>query len=250
MSYRPEDSCPGFLLCSGNHESGSLSAGFNLELLMPIASREFGETLPVVRNNATNKRTESTCLTNMSRARVLVIDDDPLFRSLLTSMLRKDYLVAVACDGAEGYYKALEHPPLLAIVDIQMPGWDGLKTLKAFRSHHLLSHVPVMMLTSDSSRQTVMAAIQGGAKDYVIKTTLSREDFLQKVARQLESSSGIEDSDLHEPGGDCSDCRNPGLTAEAHGASSAHDTDVAVSDGPGDDSHEDAMLQQILDNWD
>lgn len=180
----------------------------------------------------------------MSRARVLVIDDDPLFRSLLTSMLRNDYLVTVACDGAEGYYKALEHPPLLAIVDIQMPGWDGLKTLKAFRSHHLLSHIPVMMLTSDSSRQTVMAAIQGGAKDYVIKTTLSRDDFLQKVARQLDSSAKTEESCSHDSGGECS---NHGA---AHDESIAAETAVSVSDEQADDSREDAMLQQILDNWD
>lgn len=182
----------------------------------------------------------------MSRARVLVIDDDPLFRSLLTSMLRKDYIVTVACDGAEGYYKALEHPPLLAIVDIQMPGWDGLKTLKAFHSHHLLSHIPVMMLTSDSSRQTVMAAIQGGAKDYVIKTTLSRDDFLQKVARQLESSAGSDESRRHESEGTCLDSDR----AEAHDDSSASEAAMSVSDESADDSHEDSMLQQILDNWD
>lgn len=121
----------------------------------------------------------------MTRASILVIDDDPLFRSLLTSMLRKEFLVTAASDGAEGYYKALESPPNLAVVDIKMPGWDGLRTLKAFRAHHLLSRIPVMMLTSDASRQTVMAALQAGANDYVIKTTLSRDDFLRKVCRQL-----------------------------------------------------------------
>ena len=56
----------------------------------------------------------------MNRARVLVIDDDPLFRSLITSILRRDFLVSVAADGSEGYYKAIEHPPQLAIIDVQM----------------------------------------------------------------------------------------------------------------------------------
>lgn len=121
----------------------------------------------------------------MTRSRILVIDDDPLFRSLLTSILRSDFLVNVASDGAEGYYKALEQPPDLAIVDIRMPGWDGLRTLQAFRSHHALANVPVVMLTSDASRQTVMSAMQAGATDYIIKTTLSRENFLEKVSRQL-----------------------------------------------------------------
>lgn len=131
----------------------------------------------------------------MTRSRILVIDDDPLFRSLLTSMLRKEFLVTAASDGAEGYYMALERPPHLAVVDIKMPGWDGLRTLKAFRSHHLLSRIPVMMLTSDASRQTVMAAMQAGANDYVIKTTLSREDFLRKVCRQLNVEPDLLDAD-------------------------------------------------------
>ncbi len=129
----------------------------------------------------------------MARPHVIVIDDDPLFRSLLASMLRKEFLVSVAADGAEGYYKALEHPPHLAIIDIQMPGWDGLKTLKAFRTHYQLNDVPVMIMTGDGSQQTLAAAIAAGANDFVIKATLSREEFLGKVARltvHIDSNGG------------------------------------------------------------
>jgi CheY-like chemotaxis protein len=124
------------------------------------------------------------------RPRVLVIDDDPLFRNLIVSSLRSDYLVSVAGDGAEGFRKASEHPPDFAVIDIQMPGWDGLRTLKAFRAASELARVGTVMLTADASRETVMAAIQGGADDYVIKSTFSREAFLQKLARlrqRLES---------------------------------------------------------------
>jgi DNA-binding response OmpR family regulator len=126
----------------------------------------------------------------MNRARILVIDDDPLFRSLLTALLPAEFQVTVASDGAEGYYKALELPPHLAIVDVKMPGWDGLRTLKAFRSHHLLARVPIMMLTSDASRTTVMSALEAGASDYVVKTTLSREEFIRKVVRLANPESG------------------------------------------------------------
>ena len=104
-----------------------------------------------------------------NHARILVIDDDPLFRSLIVSLLRKNYMVAVASDGFEGYHKALQHPPDIALVDIQMPGWDGLKTLKAFRDHPSLEDTKILMLTGDASRETVLAAIQGGANDYVFE---------------------------------------------------------------------------------
>src|SRR5260221_14142635 len=119
----------------------------------------------------------------MPKARILVIDDDPLFRSLIMSMLRSDYLATVATDGIDGYQKAREHPPQLAIIDVQMPGWDGLRTLQALRSHRDLTKLPVMMLTSDATRQTVLATIQAGANDYVIKTTLVRDELLKKVGR-------------------------------------------------------------------
>jgi len=117
------------------------------------------------------------------RPRVLVIDDDPLFRNLVVSILRRDFFVSVASDGADGFQKAIEYPPDVAVIDIQMPGWDGLKTLKAFRNNSALSRVGIMILTSDASRDTVLAAIQAGANDYVIKTTFSRVEFLEKLER-------------------------------------------------------------------
>ncbi|MCA9093354.1 MAG: response regulator [Planctomycetaceae bacterium] len=123
------------------------------------------------------------------RPRILIIDDDPLFRSLVVSVLRSDFVVAVASDGEEGYYKALEHVPDLAVVDVQMPGWDGLRTLKTFRSQPSLASVPVVMLTGDASKDTVLAAIQAGANDYVIKVSFSKEEFLGKLNRLLHPAT-------------------------------------------------------------
>ncbi|WP_417378510.1 response regulator [Gimesia sp.] len=118
-----------------------------------------------------------------TNTRVLVIDDDPLFRNLMVSFLRREYFVSVASDGSEGFHKALEYPPDIAIVDVQMAIWDGLQTLKAFRSHPTLSQTKIIMLTSDASKETVIAAIQGGANDYIIKTSFSKSEFLEKVRR-------------------------------------------------------------------
>lgn len=93
--------------------------------------------------------------------------------------------MAVASDGQEGYHKAVEHRPDVIVIDIQMPGWDGLETLAAIRKNPTLKTVGVIMLTGDSSRDTVIAAIQAGANKYVIKTTFSREDFLAKLKKLL-----------------------------------------------------------------
>lgn len=120
-----------------------------------------------------------------SRSRILVIDDDPMFRSLVVSLLRKDYLVSVAADGESGFAKAREHRPDLAIIDYQMPGWNGIKTLQLFRRDRTLSSVKVMMLTSDASKETVLSAIQAGTNEYIIKTSFNKADFLAKVNKLL-----------------------------------------------------------------
>ena len=117
------------------------------------------------------------------RRHILVVDDDPMFRGLMVSVLRRDFDVAIACDGADGFYRALDRRPDVLVLDLQMPGWDGLKTLRAFRSHPLLADIKVMVLTSDSSRETVLAAIHAGADDYTIKTAFSRDEFHDKLDR-------------------------------------------------------------------
>lgn len=124
------------------------------------------------------------------RRHILIVDDDPLFRSLMVGVLRRDFEVTVACDGADGFYRALDQKPDVTVLDLQMPGWDGLKTLRAFRAHPLLSDVPVMVLTSDSSRETVLAAINAGADDYTIKTAFSRDEFRQKLDRLFRQQRG------------------------------------------------------------
>lgn len=153
------------------------------------------------------------------RARVLVVDDDPQIRSLLMTLLRRDYFVSVASDGEEGYRKALEHPPDVAVIDIQMPVWDGLRTLQNFRQHGTLRNVRIIMLTADSSRQTVMAAISSGADDYMVKTALCKDDLLQKLSRVRSSPPAVRTVAKHtEP-----------ITEIATAATSSEAVDVGTS---------------------
>ena len=193
--------------------------------------------------------------------RVLIIDDDPLIRTLLVSALRKDCLVAVAAEGSEGFYKALELTPDIAVIDVNMPGWDGLKTLEAFRAHPGLKNVKVIMLTADTSKQTVMAAIRGGAHDYVIKTSFSKADFYRKLNQLVPgsiaevSSLGIGTELADEPAVDQDEASDDEAgTSHDSGTPNRH---VAVRSGMGapalvsaaTNANVDTRLQELIDGW-
>lgn len=127
--------------------------------------------------------------------RVMVIDDDPLFRRLVVALLETGFQVTAASDGAEGFHLALQDPPDLVLVDILMPGWDGLQTLRAFRGHPRLMNVPVVILTSDTSRETVVAAARSGVSDYVVKSNFSRQELISKLCLLL----GCEEFEVRTP---------------------------------------------------
>lgn len=180
-----------------------------------------------------------------SRQRVLVIDDDPLFRGLIVSLLRRDYLVMVAKDGAEGFYRAIETKPEVAIIDVRMPGWDGIRTLKAFREHRNTSGCRVMMLTGDATRETVVSAIRLGADDYLIKTSFTNEELLEKVAALVQRSHSSVASEaiesVHDAGGPghaTIDDRN-GVRHDPHEVQDVPPTRRGV-----------ASLQSVIDDWD
>jgi CheY-like chemotaxis protein len=175
------------------------------------------------------------------RRHILVVDDDPLFRSLMVGVLRRDFQITVACDGADGFYRALDHKPDVTVLDLQMPGWDGLKTLRAFRAHPALADVKVMVLTSDSSRETVLAAIHAGADDYTIKTAFSRDEFRQKLdrlCRQPRTTDAIVDQAMNAVD-HTEEARVQGETQELLAVDTHH---IAWS-GSND------LLQEAIDAW-
>ena len=180
------------------------------------------------------------------RVRILVVDDDPFFRSLISSLLQGDYAVATASDGSEGFYKALEEPPDVAIIDIRMPNWDGLRTLRAFQAHPALCRVKVMILSSDASRETILAATQGGASEYVVKTAFHRGDFLEKLARLLPEGAPVpgREEPCDPAAADTARVRS---TARAGNSGRLPGPPVLKQTRPGTSTE--SRLQAILDDW-
>lgn len=122
---------------------------------------------------------------SIQRPRVLLIDDDPSYRKLISHELRQRFFMVDAADGFEGFSRAMSSPPDLILLDMQMEGWNGLDTLKRIREHGKLKYVPVIMLTSDNQRATVMEAVKNGANDYILKDKMNRDDLIVRMSNLL-----------------------------------------------------------------
>ncbi|WP_329020176.1 response regulator transcription factor [Streptomyces sp. NBC_01601] len=121
--------------------------------------------------------------------RVLLVDDDPLVRSGLRLMLggAPDVkVVAEATDGAEVAALVAEHSPDIVLMDIRMPGMDGLAATEALRARRSpgspgssiqeMPHPPeVLVLTTFNSDEHVLRALRAGAAGFVLKDTPPRE---------------------------------------------------------------------------
>ena len=127
--------------------------------------------------------------------RILVIDDDPAVTSVLKRGLAYDgYAVDTAASGTEGLAAARERYPDLVILDIMMPGMDGLEVLRRLRAAD--PQLPILMLTARDAPSDQVAGLQSGADDYVVKP-FTFEVLLARVQAQLRKLDAQRPTVLH-----------------------------------------------------
>src|SRR6188472_3777095 len=103
-----------------------------------------------------------------NNAAVLVIDDEEVLRDILGTLLeREGYSVRLASTGQEGLDLAKSLPFDAVIVDVMMPGIDGLQVLEELKKHD--EELPVLMITAYASMESAIAAMKKGAFDYITK---------------------------------------------------------------------------------
>lgn len=106
-------------------------------------------------------------------SKLLLIDDDVELAAMLKEFLTMEgFTVSTANDGLTGEQYVLAGKFDLVILDVMMPGQDGMQTLKNIRQH---SDIPVLMLTAKDDNEGRIDGLEGGADDYVQKPCLPRE---------------------------------------------------------------------------
>lgn len=100
----------------------------------------------------------------------LIVEDDPGIRYLLRFILEQEgWHVQEATTGAEGMAALSGRPAAIVLLDIMLPGVDGLEILEALRASQTWALVPVMMLTARGDETAMKRALAAGANDYLAK---------------------------------------------------------------------------------
>jgi CheY-like chemotaxis protein len=115
---------------------------------------------------------------------VLVVDDEAGARRALMRLLAQEgYETVGAGDGGEALRALGARAPDVILLDLMMPGMDGLELLEALQGHPQWKALPVVVLTALSDTHTVNRAQQLGARAYLVKATFSVADMLDHVKR-------------------------------------------------------------------
>ncbi|WP_343929157.1 MtrAB system response regulator MtrA [Tsukamurella strandjordii] len=126
------------------------------------------------------------------KPRILVIDDDPALAEMLTIVLRNEgFDSMVVGDGTQALGAAREFRPDLVLLDLMLPGMNGIDVARVLRAD---SNVPIVMLTAKADTVDVVLGLESGADDYVIKPFKPKE-LVARVRARLRRTAD-EPSDL------------------------------------------------------
>ncbi|MEP7297183.1 MAG: response regulator [Burkholderiales bacterium] len=124
-------------------------------------------------------------MTHSLRQVVMVVDDDPVVRSLIGRMLDPTlYEVRCAGDADAALIQLRRGCPDVVLMDVQLPGLDGVALTHRMKRSTLLAGIPIIMMTGDARRETVASSMEAGAAGFVVKP-VSRAALNEKLAKVL-----------------------------------------------------------------
>ena len=120
---------------------------------------------------------------------VLVVDDEPMTRTLLQLMLAPaDYEVFEAGDGFEALEKIEQQKPDIMILDVMMPNMDGLMLCRLLREREDTAKTPIILLSAKTTPEAIQEGLFAGANRYLTKP-VSRKNLLESLAELLATVS-------------------------------------------------------------
>jgi len=127
----------------------------------------------------------------MSEMKLMLVDDEERFLETTKKLLsRKGYDVLTAAGGSEALDKLITENVHVVILDVKMPGMDGVATLKAIKSRYPL--VEVIMLTGHATVESAVDGLKSGATDYLMKPA-DLDELIRKAEEAYEKRQRLEE---------------------------------------------------------
>lgn len=137
----------------------------------------------------------------MSNKKIVVVEDEPDILEVLSYNLKREgFDVATALDGIQGLALVERNRPDLVLLDLMLPGMDGLEICRQVKNNKQLAHIPVIMVTAKGEESDVVLGLGIGADDYIAKPFSPRELIarVKAVLRRAQISENVEDKDSIE----------------------------------------------------
>lgn len=130
----------------------------------------------------------------MSKERIMIVEDEESIQELIKyNLQREGYLVPVCCENGESALEsAVTYKPDLILLDLMLPGVDGLTVCKNLKADPVTKHIPIIMLTAKSEESDVVIGLELGADDYITKP-FSPKILTARIRAVLRRIASLED---------------------------------------------------------
>jgi two-component system phosphate regulon response regulator PhoB len=131
----------------------------------------------------------------MAKEHVLVVEDEADIQELIRfNLQREGYRVSTALTGEEGYRRILDDRPDLVVLDLMLPGMDGLDVCRRIKSESSAKHIPVVMVSAKGEESDIVVGLELGADDYITKP-FSPKVLLARIRTVLRRKARQETDD-------------------------------------------------------
>ncbi len=115
--------------------------------------------------------------------KLLLADDNPLIRDLVSKSLEPFCEVMIAADGADALLKVIDEPPDVILCDYKMPGLDGRQLFEKLRGREATRHIPFLFMASRTDIEEKLRPLVDGVEDFISKPFLAKD--LVRTAKKI-----------------------------------------------------------------